>query len=343
MSSLQAHLEQHELLVGALTFRRDCPICRAERVQGQLPSATLLPRRACAAVTAAVLATSAVAPGIAAATDGQGVAAPAPESPPPPQVSEVDVGGGAVAPASGGSTAHDEPSADATEPSDRGARPDPRAGEPESGAGAPAYDEPDDPSPTADPEPGGSTGSGNGSPAEPSPSPVNAPNPAAPTEPESPSAHDTPQASPTPPPASTDPAPTPPDTREGAASERSSTEPANRSTVDTRRGSHRPARTSTRRAGEDGRGTGRGGTHEGKGDRARATRTTDVVDVASGEPTSYTVRPGDSLWRIAERHLGPRATTIATAQEVARLWEINQQRIGTGNPDLIFPGQTLRV
>jgi nucleoid-associated protein YgaU len=55
------------------------------------------------------------------------------------------------------------------------------------------------------------------------------------------------------------------------------------------------------------------------------------------------VRPGDSLWRIAERHLGPRATTTATAQEVARLWEINQQRIGTGNPDLIFPGQTLRV
>jgi nucleoid-associated protein YgaU len=71
--------------------------------------------------------------------------------------------------------------------------------------------------------------------------------------------------------------------------------------------------------------------------------TTDVVDVAPGEPTSYTVRPGDSLWRIAERHLGHRATTTATAQEVARLWEINQQRIGTGNPDLIFPGQTLRV
>ena len=143
MSSLQAHLEQHELLVGALAFRRDCPICRVERVQGQLPSATLVPRRACAAVTAAVLATSAVAPGIAAATDGQGVAAPAPESPPPPQVSEVEVGGGAVAPASGGSSAHDEPSADATEPSDRGARPDPRAHEPESGAGAPAHDEPD--------------------------------------------------------------------------------------------------------------------------------------------------------------------------------------------------------
>ena len=120
-----------------------------ERVQGQLPSATLVPCRACAAVTAAVLATSAVAPGIAAATDGQGVAAPAPESPPPPQVSDIEVGGGAVAPASGGSSAHDEPSADAAQPSDRGPRPDQRAHEPESGAGAPAHDEPDDPSATA--------------------------------------------------------------------------------------------------------------------------------------------------------------------------------------------------
>src|SRR3954454_17498075 len=118
MSSLQAHLEQHELLVGALAFRRDCPICRAERVHGRLPSATLVPRRACAAVTAAVLATSAVAPGIAAATDGQGLAAPAPESPPPPQVSGVEVGAGAVAPASGGSGAHDEPGNDPAQSSD---------------------------------------------------------------------------------------------------------------------------------------------------------------------------------------------------------------------------------
>src|SRR3954452_16534985 len=101
MSSLQAHLEQHELLAGALAFRRDCPICRVERVQGQLPSATLVPRRACAAVTAVVLASSAAAPGIAAATDAQGVAASAPESPPPPQVSDVGAAGAAVAPASG--------------------------------------------------------------------------------------------------------------------------------------------------------------------------------------------------------------------------------------------------
>jgi resuscitation-promoting factor RpfA len=52
---------------------------------------------------------------------------------------------------------------------------------------------------------------------------------------------------------------------------------------------------------------------------------------------------GDSLWRIAARHLGPDATTAKTAREVNRLWELNQQRIGTGNPDVIFPGQTLTM
>ena len=35
MSSLQAHLERHDLAVSPLEFRRDCPLCRAERVHGQ--------------------------------------------------------------------------------------------------------------------------------------------------------------------------------------------------------------------------------------------------------------------------------------------------------------------
>src|SRR4051795_3089922 len=94
MSSLQAHLEEHDLEVNPLGFRRDCPLCRAERVHGQLPSASLIPPRACAAMTAAVLATSAVAPAAVAAADGQGVAVPAPASPPPPPGSDRRGGGG---------------------------------------------------------------------------------------------------------------------------------------------------------------------------------------------------------------------------------------------------------
>jgi nucleoid-associated protein YgaU len=58
---------------------------------------------------------------------------------------------------------------------------------------------------------------------------------------------------------------------------------------------------------------------------------------------TYRVQPGDSLWRIASIHLGADATDLETAQEVNRLWTLNEQRIGTGNPDLIFPGQTLRM
>ena len=346
MSSLHAHLEQHDLLVGALSFRRDCPICRLERVQGRLPSVAVVPPRACAAMTAAVLATSALAPGIAAATDGQGVAAPAPESPPPPQVSDVEVGGGAAAPAGGGSSDHDEPRVDATQSSDRDPRPDEPANEPASGAGvvAPPRDEAGDSSTTPEPEHEGLAGSEPS--AEPSPSPAPRDGDAVATEPDDVPRHDTP-ASVAPTPAAPETASTalPRDSRQATAPERASTEPATRPTVDPRRSvsSDGPTRASTRRAARNSHRTARDGTRGGGANRARATRVTEAVEVASAEPTTYTVRPGDSLWRIAERRLGQRASTTATAEEVTRLWRINQQRIGTGNPDLIFPGQTLQM
>src|SRR3954468_4778847 len=118
MPSLSEHLERHDLAVGPLAFRRDCPLCRAERVAGHLPSATVAPLRACAAVTAALLAAGAVTPSVIVAADGQGFAAQPPEAPPAPQVSDVAVGGGAAAPAGMDLGGRSDLGADRARPSD---------------------------------------------------------------------------------------------------------------------------------------------------------------------------------------------------------------------------------
>ena len=90
------------------------------------------------------------------------------------------------------------------------------------------------------------------------------------------------------------------------------------------------------------RGTTGGTEHRPAAARSSSSGHHEPVDAVQTAST-YRVQPGDSLWRIAARHLGTDATTAQTAREVNRLWELNQQRIGTGNPDLIFPGQTLRM
>ena len=59
-------------------------------------------------------------------------------------------------------------------------------------------------------------------------------------------------------------------------------------------------------------------------------------------PASYRERAGDSLWRVAV-HSRLRCHLHRNRTRGTRLWELNRERIGTGNPDLIFPGQTLRV
>ncbi|KGN36992.1 hypothetical protein N803_16380 [Knoellia subterranea KCTC 19937] len=54
------------------------------------------------------------------------------------------------------------------------------------------------------------------------------------------------------------------------------------------------------------------------------------------------VHRGDSLWSIAARHLGPRATDAEIAAEWPRWFEANRSVIGD-DPDRILPGQILRV
>jgi hypothetical protein len=57
----------------------------------------------------------------------------------------------------------------------------------------------------------------------------------------------------------------------------------------------------------------------------------------------HVVRSGESLWTIAEGLLGPGASAMSIAAEVARLWELNRDRIPSGDPDLIAVGEQLRL
>jgi len=58
----------------------------------------------------------------------------------------------------------------------------------------------------------------------------------------------------------------------------------------------------------------------------------------------HIVRPGESLWSIATDLLeGQGASATAIAVEVHRLWDLNEERIGTGDPNLLVVGVRLRL
>jgi nucleoid-associated protein YgaU len=62
-----------------------------------------------------------------------------------------------------------------------------------------------------------------------------------------------------------------------------------------------------------------------------------------GGKNSYVVQPGDCLSYIAAALLPPGSDTQAIEDKVEELWRMNEARIGTGDPDLIYPGTVLRV
>lgn len=62
----------------------------------------------------------------------------------------------------------------------------------------------------------------------------------------------------------------------------------------------------------------------------------------SGDRT-HVVLPGESLWTIASDLLGSDATTAQVAREVSRLWQLNSDRIGTGDRDLVMVGTRLEL
>jgi hypothetical protein len=58
---------------------------------------------------------------------------------------------------------------------------------------------------------------------------------------------------------------------------------------------------------------------------------------------SLVIEPGQSLWLIARGLVGRPVSNANVFAEVQRLWELNATRIGTGDPDVIFAGQVIRL
>jgi nucleoid-associated protein YgaU len=57
-------------------------------------------------------------------------------------------------------------------------------------------------------------------------------------------------------------------------------------------------------------------------------------------PGAVVVAPGDSLWAIAARHLGPAASDAQLARAWPRWWHANRAAVGD-DPNLIHPGTRL--
>lgn len=70
--------------------------------------------------------------------------------------------------------------------------------------------------------------------------------------------------------------------------------------------------------------------------------TSEVSRAPAPSSRSHRVRPGDSLWAIAEQRLGPTADTGDVVAYWHRIYSRNAAVIGP-DPDLILPGQLLEL
>ena len=66
---------------------------------------------------------------------------------------------------------------------------------------------------------------------------------------------------------------------------------------------------------------------------------------ANPAPATYTVVKGDNLWRISCQQLRRGLDAKPTSAEIVPYWlqliEINRDRLRSGDPDLIYPGEEL--
>jgi hypothetical protein len=359
LGSLTAHLLE-EGDHGRLGFHPRCPVCRGERLFGSLPTEPVVSRRLKAALATGALVFPAVAPGVTIAGEPdrqqEGLAAPeqsvdlAPEQQPSEGAADdpvFDPGGETALPLETGTpeaTSPDDPSADYAAP----VEPAEPVHDPYAGGLLPTEPEPEARVENAPAPPGEAV------PLESAP-----PNP------------DTPVVE-SPPMDPATPAPEPPNTEDAPADPGSS----NPRTGD--KGNQRSGRDRSRPR-EERTGpteltapapqvptndvTPALGVTPAAGVTPTAPPSTSSNAAASSSPSVlveaststgrpprkssdtrfHIVKPGESLWSIAKRLLGPTATPAEIAREVNRLWELNKESIGTGNPDLLIAGAKLRL
>ncbi len=175
-------------------------------------------------------------------------------------------------------------------------------------------------------------------PVEPLPDPP-AP-PAPPVAPVEPPAAPTPPAPPTPPPAPV--APTP--SGEPVAAAAPAPPSAARRAARARRGASSPTRPRASRAPQRTRFTPPATSARRLARPAPSTVVSSwsaEVPTASGQ--THLVTPGESLWQVASQQAGPGASNTAVAAIVSHLWTLNARAIGTGDPNVLRVGTTLRM
>jgi hypothetical protein len=309
--SLTAHLTSSTAEHGRLRFHADCPRCRADRLAGTLVDDELVSRRARAALAAGVLAFSSAAPAAVA------------------QVPEVDQEQEGIA-APGGEDPGLEPGFDpgGDDTFDAETAPLQGGGEEDEGVGPPVETEP-----LTDPEVPVVIDEG---PPEPAPEQTPAPAPSPPPA----------TAPPAAPPAAAAPAPVQALVDPGPA-EAARAKPRHlRFTLDPERTpdpTERSVGTPTEPVAQA--PVAQTAPPPIASTTPEAPPDAQLVPAPQGpvKGDCYAVRPGDSLWSIARRLLGPDVSNGQIAREVNRLWQLNDERIGTGDPSLLHIGTELRL
>jgi len=77
---------------------------------------------------------------------------------------------------------------------------------------------------------------------------------------------------------------------------------------------------------------------------ARAPESSAPAEDSGARANRRTIERGDCLWSIARDVLGAGAGDAKVAAKVSELWDLNDTEvIRTGDRDLIYPGQELRL